>query len=352
MSNRVLITCPFYYDGAGGVASFYKVYAEKQTQNARLFYIGKDRPCCITRTLWLLFWQYVKLFFIMPKYDLLVVNPSLKTNAIPRDTFSVKIARFWRKKTCVFWRGFNEDFFNDVVQYKYKEKLQRGLFKVDYSIVLGKNIYDKYHSIGLNTPYSLGSTMLDENLLRTYPKTFSEEHFSVLFLARIIKEKGIFETLQAFAKFNKLHPEAKLVIAGDGEDYNEVKSYIEQNQLQNVTLLCDVRGEKKKACFADADVYLFPSYTEGMPNSVLEAMGMGLPIITSAVGAVPDFFEDGMMGVLMQGHSSDEILNAMEKLYNKQNCLAEISEYNCHYAADHFVDRVVVKNLEQIFKEI
>ena len=352
MNNRVIITCPYYRRGAGGVASFYKVFAEKQTQNARLFYVGKDKPCGIIRTLVLLFCQYVKLFFILPKYDLLVVNPSLKPNAIKRDTLSIRIARFWKKKTCVFWRGFNEDFFNDVVPYKYKEKLQQGLFKVDYSIVLGKNIYDKYHSIGLNTPYSLGSTMLDENLLLTSTKIFTEEHFTVLFLARIIKEKGIFETLQAFAQFKESHSDANLVIAGNGEDYNEVKSYIELNHLQNVTLLDDVRGGKKKACFEAADVYPFPSYTEGMPNSVLEALGMGLPIIASKVGAIPDFFEDSKMGVLMHGHSAEEILDAMETLYNKRNKFSEISEYNRIYAANHFVDRVVIEKLEHIFKEI
>lgn len=352
MANRVIITCPHYSEGAGGVATFYKVYAEKQTQNARLFYIGKDKPCGMLKTLWQLIIQYVHLFLILPKYDLLVVNPSLKPNAIKRDSFSVKMARWLGKKTCVFWRGFNEDYFNNVVRYKYKEKLQRGLFKVNYSIVLGKNIYDKYHSIGLNTPYSLGSTMLDESLLRTSPKIFSEGRFSVLFLARIIKEKGIFETLQAFEKFNESHPDANLVIAGDGEDYNAVKSYVEQNHLQNVMLLGDVRGEKKKACFEAADVYLFPSYTEGMPNSVLEALGMGLPIITSKVGAVPDFFEDGKMGVLMQGHSSVEILDALETLYKKRNEFPKTSEYNCQYAANHFVDRVVIKKLEQTFQEI
>ena len=204
----------------------------------------------------------------------------------------------------------------------------------------------------MNTPYSLGSTMLDESLLRTSTKIFSEERFSVLFLARIIKEKGVFETLQAFAKFNESHPDANLVIAGDGEDYNEVKSYIEQNQLQNVTLLGDVRGEKKKACFEAADVYLFPSYTEGMPNSVLEALGMGLPIITSKVGAVPDFFENDKMGVMMQGHSAEEILDALESLYRKRNLFHETSEYNRQYAANHFVDKVVIKKMEDIFNRI
>lgn len=349
MSNRVIITCPYYSEGAGGVATFYKVYAEKQTRNARLFYIGKDKPCGMLKTLWQLIIQYVHLFLILPKYDLLVVNPSLKPNAIKRDSFSVKMARWLGKKTCVFWRGFNEDYFNNVVRYKYKEKLQKGLFNVDYSIVLGKNIYEKYHSIGLNSPYSLGSTMLDSSLLRKTPKQFLPQRFSILFLARVIKEKGIFETLVAFKAFQKQHPEADLVIAGSGEDLEAAKSFASTQKLQAVTFLGDVRGDRKKRCLEYTDVYLFPSYTEGMPNSVLEALGMGLPIISSSVGAVPDFFKNEKMGILMKGHSSDEILGALEALYQKKTSLPEISEYNREYAAKYFVDEVVIGNLENIF---
>lgn len=352
MTNKVIITCPYYSEGAGGVATFYKVYAEKQTQSACLFYIGKDKPCGMIRTLSLLLWQYLKLFFIMPKYDLLVVNPSLKPNAISRDTFSVRIARFWKKKTCVFWRGFDEEFYNTEVKQNHRQKLQKGLFNVDYTIVLGRKIYEKYHELGLNTPYSFGSTMLDGDLLRSTSKVFSEQRFTILFLARLIKGKGIFESLEAFKAFHQNHPETVFIVAGSGEAAEAVKEYVTSNQLQNVTLMGDVRGERKKACYESADVYLFPSYTEGMPNSVLEALGMGLPIITSSVGAVPDFFEGGKMGVLMQGHSSGEILAALEALYAKKDEFTEISEYNRQFAAENFVDEVVIRKLEETFDSI
>ena len=352
MSNRVIITCPHFSEGAGGVATFYKVYAEKQTQNARLFYIGRDKPCGMIKSLLQLIVQFVHLLFIIHSYDLLVVNPSLAPNAIKRDTLSVKIARLFGKKTCVFWRGFNEGYFQNVVRHQYKDKLKRGLFNVNYTIVLGENIYKKYHSIGLNTPYSMGSTMLDGGLLRNTPKEFSSQRFSILFLARIIKAKGIYEALNAFEKFNLVHPESDFVIAGSGDELEPVKSLVKSRRLEAISFLGDVRGERKRACYETADVYLFPSYTEGMPNSVLEAMGMGLPVVTSSVGAVPDFFEDGKMGVLMQGHSEEEILNALETLYAQRNSLSDISDYNRKYAAQHFVDEVVIANMEKLFAQI
>ncbi len=352
MSNRVLITCPHYFEGAGGVATFYKVFAAKQTNDAKLFFIGKDKPCGKVRKLFLLLGQYLRLFFTMHRYDLLVVNPSLRLEAIKRDTVSIRIAHFFGKKTCVFWRGFDEDYFNNVICHKYRHKLQRGLFNVDHTIVLGKNIYEKYHSIGLNTPFSFGSTMFDKNFLRTTLKQFSQERFCVLFLARVVKEKGIFEAIEAFSDFHHCHPESIFIIAGTGKDIETAKTIVTSQNLKAISFLGDVRGERKKACLETADVYLLPSYAEGMPNSVLEAMGMGLPIITSSVGAIPDFFEDGKMGILLQGHSSNDIFNALETLYHKKKTLPEISEYNREYAEKHFIQETVIGNLEKTFAEI
>lgn len=353
--SKVLITCPYYSEGAGGVATFYKVFAERQHNNARLFYIGKDRPCGIARTLWMLFKQYVQLLFLIPKYDLVIVNPSLKPNCIKRDGMTVRLARFFHKKTCVFWRGFDEDYFNEVVKVKYKEKLQKGLFRVDHSIVLGEMIYQRYHSIGLNTPYSFGSTMFDSFLLRNSEKTFDESQFRILFLARIIRMKGIFEALEAFLQFQSNHHEATLVVAGSGEDLEQAKkiaSKLTGYYNAQIDFVGDVRGERKRQCYEQADLYLFPSYTEGMPNSVLEAMGMGLPILTSKVGAVPDFFEDGKMGRMMQGHSAEEIQEKLEWFYEHRSELPEMSRYNTQYAAEHFADEMVISRLEQTFESI
>ena len=352
MANKVIITCPFYSEGSGGVATFYKVFAEKQKQNARLFYIGKDKPKNWIKALCQLIGQYIHLTVLLPKYELLVVNPSLKPNAIRRDSLSIRIAKLLGKKTCVFWRGFNDDYFNTVIKSHKAHLLQHSLFDVDYTIVLGRSVYDKYHSIGLNTPYSLGSTMLDSSLLRPTPKWFPKGRFRILFLARIIKEKGIFEALEAFKIFHAAHLETDFLIVGDGDDLAGAKSYVISQNIHGITFIGDARGEQKRKCFEDSDVYLFPSYTEGMPNSVLEAMGMGLPIISSNVGAIPDFFTDELMGVLMTGHTSNEILAALERLYADRNRFFEISEYNRKYAAKHFVDNIVIENLENLFANI
>ena len=132
----------------------------------------------------------------------------------------------------------------------------------------------------------------------------SVEHgrFNILFLARIEKAKGIYEALDAYALLKSSHPSASLTIAGDGWDLGGAKRYADSRMLADVFFLGHVEGSAKFASFRSADAYLFPSYTEGLPISVLEAMAYGLPVVTCAVGGLCDFFEDNRMGFITQSH--------------------------------------------------
>lgn len=353
MNSRVIIACPQYYPGAGGVATFYRVFAEKQRGGATLFHVGKDRPCGVCRRLLLLAGQFLRLLFVMRRYDLLVVNPSLGCNCFFRDTVLVKIAKLFGKKTCVFWRGFNDRYFEEVVKPRYGRFLRRGLFKADHSIFLGQQIYEKYHSIGCNTPYSIFSTMLDSRFLRTEPRAEGDGTFTLLFLSRVEREKGIMEALAAFKELVAAYPAMCLVVAGTGNALPEAEEFVRFNGLRNVSFVGDVRGDSKRRCFNSADLFLFPSYFEGMPNALLEALGMGIPVVTSRVGGVPDFFADPQMGVMMEGHSAEEIVRAVKRIYlASAETRAAMSEYNRGYAESHFLDSVVVLRLESLFESI
>lgn len=350
--KKIIITCPSFNYKGGGVANYYKVFSRVQHYNARLFFVGKNKNNeNIFSRLYHVLYQYINFIFIVNRFDTVVVNPSLTKNCILRDTVYVIIARMLGKKTVVFWRGFNDDFFENYVS-KHASFMKYGLFKADHTIVLGKKIFDKLHSIGCDTPYSVTTTILDKTLLMTAKKKFSESRFTILFLSRIVKTKGIVETLDAYAELKEKYPEINLLIAGDGPDYALVEDYIKKNNLRDVKLVGDVRGVRKRECYEVSDLYLFPSYFEGMPNSVLEAMGMGLPVIVSDVGGVSDFFESGKMGILIKGHSKNEICDAFDLIYNEKKKLKLISEYNREFAANNFLEDKVIEKLEDILQKV
>ena len=95
----------------------------------------------------------------------------------------------------------------------------------------------------------------------------------------------------------------------------EVESYINQNKIEDVEMVGFVQGEAKSQAFHNADIYLFPSsHGEGMPNSVLEAMGCGLPVITTANAGLKDFFKHEEMGLILDDINSEELSQKIDQI--------------------------------------
>jgi len=109
----------------------------------------------------------------------------------------------------------------------------------------------------------------------------------IMFAGRIIKEKGIYEIVEV-AK--RTQGEFNFVICGDGPELNKLKEMVEEQNIRNVMLKGYVK--KLEAIYMSSDLLLLPSYREGFPNVILEAMSYKLPVISTKCGALPEYFED------------------------------------------------------------
>jgi glycosyltransferase involved in cell wall biosynthesis len=122
---------------------------------------------------------------------------------------------------------------------------------------------------------------------------------TVLFLGLLCREKGIFDLLEAVAALRPSLPELRLVCAGDG-DVGAVAEHARRLGISEaVTLPGWVSGAEKEAWMQRASVFVLPSYAEGMPMSLLEAMAAGIPTVSTAVGSVPEVVTDGVDGFLI-----------------------------------------------------
>lgn len=110
----------------------------------------------------------------------------------------------------------------------------------------------------------------------------------VLFLARLWPEKGIHELLEAVVQLRRLHPRLRLVCAGDG-DMPALRARLVAAGIDDIVELAGwVDGAQKDALFARAEVFVLPSYFEGLPMGVLEAMAWGVPVLATDVGGIPE----------------------------------------------------------------
>ncbi len=112
------------------------------------------------------------------------------------------------------------------------------------------------------------------------------ETFDFLFVGRIVRDKGMDELMAAFDMLSKKYPQARLVLVGRYEDIldpisQEVRDIITRNP--NIDAVGPKYGDDLLAYYATADCFVFPSYREGFPNTVLEAGAMGLPCIVTDI---------------------------------------------------------------------
>jgi len=169
-------------------------------------------------------------------------------------------------------------------------------------------------------------------------------------LARITKGKGIYETIDAVCILNKKYRNLELVIAGNGNELNAVMSYAKEINIDNVIYTGNVRGITRKMLLKTACIFCMPTYSEGMPNSIVEAMSYGLPIITRPVGGIIDFFKNGEHGFSSFSKDPQTYANFIEILLNDEQLYRRISLSNYKYAISNFLASEAAKRLERIYK--
>lgn len=140
---------------------------------------------------------------------------------------------------------------------------------------------------------------------------------SFLYVGRIVRDKGINELCEAFDRLSKERPKAKLILVGPREDRLDPVSE-KTLELMSVNPSIEYVGEKHGdellAYYAAADCFVFPSYREGFPNTVLEAGAMGLPSIVTDINGSREIIVENENGTIIPPRDADALLIAMRRM--------------------------------------
>ncbi|MBD1423800.1 glycosyltransferase family 4 protein [Sphingobacterium chuzhouense] len=351
MNKTILVMTP-HLRLPGGVANFYKEGRKYFSSSIKYIYVSSSIKTPVIKTFLnglLLIRNILKICFT--RHPTLVLNPSLTKNAYWRDGVLAWIGKFRGKKVFIFWRGWNpnnECLFTGWFGIRF---FRHTFLKAHKHIVLNRYVREKLEFLDIRPQAILTSnTIVDDSYFEDEKSILGSKKI-ILFLTRIEKYKGIYETLKMFEQL-KERKDVELHIAGTGCELDRVKEYVITHRINNVKFLGYVSGSKKKEVYKSAYCYVFPSYSEGMPNSVLEAMANGLPIVGTNVGAIGDFFENQKMGYVFEHPVSPHTLkDACLCLLNDPKLRNEISEFNKIYANEYFRASKTIKKLEKIFHE-
>ena len=170
-------------------------------------------------------------------------------------------------------------------------------------------------------------------------------------LGRLSPEKGHLDFVEAAAIVLARGFEASFVIVGDGPEESRIKDRISEKGLgKSVTLTGYLRDPRR--VLQDFDLMVLPSYTEGLPNVVLEAFMMEVPVISTAVGGVPDIIRDGEEGILIKPGNPEKMARMIMDFLDdpvKHDRMALKGE---KIVENHFDFKIRTQNLEKIYIEI
>jgi len=166
----------------------------------------------------------------------------------------------------------------------------------------------------------------------------------ILFLGKIGEHKGAFDLIEAFARFDALIPGWRLAVGGNGD----VERFLAEAQRLGVRDSVDylgwVTGRQKDFELAATDIFVLPSYGEGMPMSVLEAMAFGLALITTPVGGIPDLMQPDRHGLWVNPGDVPGLVQCLERLANSPELRARLgAAARQHVQAVYAVENIVAQ---------
>jgi len=135
-------------------------------------------------------------------------------------------------------------------------------------------------------------------------KQLSERDDLVGYIGRLCEERGALEFARAIPKVLEERGEVTFLIGGDGHLRNSIEKYIDKKRLNHKIKVSGwIPHERLPSYLNELKLLVLPSYTEGLPNIMLEAMACGTPVLATAVGGIPDIIRNGHTGFLMKENS-------------------------------------------------
>lgn len=173
----------------------------------------------------------------------------------------------------------------------------------------------------------------------------------VLCLGRLNKGKGSYDLLEAVARLNPATP-IELYLGGDGELDKVQQRARELGIADRVHVLGWVQSEAKARELAQASVFVLPSYNEGLPMSVLEAMAAGLPVVSTPVGGIPEAVQDGVEGFLVRPGDVQALADRLQRLATDAELARSMGAAARRKVETDYCAQAVVPRIEKIYTDL
>lgn len=281
----------------------------------------------------------VKLFKHRKRYSI------FQGHQLPMGIIAGIMGRLLKKKTVAKIEGMD-----DILRYK-GAKIK--------TAILHKFI-DRVISLGNSTTKELISLGIPEEKIVYIPNAFDSSYAQeiqkddkenrVLFVGRLEYEKAPDVLLKAWQIVLKDHPDAELIMLGDGKERAELKGLlIEFGISDSVKMKGTVNNVRDY--LLEASVFVLPSRIEGVPIAMLEAMAAGVPVVVTPVGDIPDIIKDSENGIFVKPDDIEGLAETISELLSHPEKRKSLAKKAQTTVRDFSIDKAGKKYIE-LYKEL
>lgn len=230
------------------------------------------------------------------------------------------------------------------IKYKYGKYIFK---KIDYMRFLGLEIEKNHKGFGFKKTIVFNNGANVPMNYKVSDSIIFDKKLKMLYCGSLERSKGLEILINSLILCKKYNLNFECNFMGEwikDEEKNYLVEIIEKNKLmENIHFNGLIIGDDKWKMYSNNAILLHPTFWDGQPISILEAIGIGMAIISTRVGAIPETVINGENGIILEENNSESLYNAIFKLYNDRNLLKRYSEtnvkkYKNNYRVDIFLN--------------
>lgn len=346
--NSVLFIGPDYRDHRGGIGAVLDVYSKNISPFKFIpTYVTKPLPKQTAVYLSAIF-KLIWVCITDRQIKILHIHHASKGSFF-RKSLLVLIGKLFGKKVILHVHGAKFHVFYE--KYKLRKRFIKFIIEKADVVVCLSEVWKEFFS----SNFRLKKLVIINNVIPTAVRDAHDkngEAINLLFLGQIGVRKGLFDLLDVLAQNrSEFKNKVRLTIGGIGEVERLEKTLADHQFNGDVKFAGWVNGIKKAELLNGCDVYVLPSYFEGLPISILEAMSYGKPVISTHVGGIPEIVKPGVNGWLFEPGDKNALGSIITEAMNDKERLKQYGS-NSLTISQNYTPESVFQSVNELYREI
>lgn len=299
----------------------------------------------------------ISLFFtliqIIRKYEIQIIHAH---SVVPTGFMASIVSKLMHKPLFITAHGMDINNFENsrIFNYFIASSLNSSFKSIAVSEDLAKKmelmVKDKNKVFVLRNAVDTGRFNPTRNKSIRNEFDIKDEDILILFVGYLDEFKGIFELVNAFKVINSENNNVKLMMVGTGPKLQDLLNILTKMSINcEVIFTGRVEPQKIHKYYQAADIFVLPSYTEGLPVSVLEAMACGLPVVATNVGGIPEIITDGLNGFLVPSKNEKELIKKLIVLINNEKLREQFTNNSLKKIKGEFTNKRKISKLIELY---